>query len=64
MEDIRYANIGIAVGIVIAVAGVLAFKDSNEGAMQVVALVGLLTGLFVALALGERAKRRSGKHVQ
>lgn len=58
MESIRYGNIGIGVAAIIIVAGVLVFKDSSEGAMQVSALVGAFTGLAVALILMDRAERR------
>jgi uncharacterized membrane protein YdjX (TVP38/TMEM64 family) len=64
VEGFRYANIGIAVGTVIIAGGVLAFKDSSEAAMQVVAMVGLFTALAVALTLTDRARRRKDKRTQ
>lgn len=60
MEGIRYANIGIAVGIAITLAGVLVFRNSSEAAMQAVAMVGLLVALAVSQILNDRAKRRKG----
>lgn len=64
MDGIRYANIGIAVGVLIVVAGVLAFKDSSEAAMQLTALVGFFSALGVSNALQERARRRRRKGSQ
>lgn len=64
MKGIRHANIGIAVGSAIMIAGVLAFKDSSEAAMQAMALVGLFTALAVADVLGTRARRRDKKRAQ
>lgn len=64
MEGVRYANIGIAVAAAIAIAGVLIFKNSNEAAIQVVALVGLFIGLAVAEGLNSRATRRNEKRTQ
>lgn len=63
MDGIRYANIGIAVGMVIVVAGVLVFRHS-EGALQAVGLIGMFVGLAVALCLYERADRRNKRHTQ
>lgn len=64
MEGIRYANIGIAVGVLIVVAGVLAFNDSSEAAMQLTALVGFFSALGVSNALQEWARRRRRKGSQ
>ncbi len=64
MEGIRYANIGMLVGIAIIIGGVLVFKDSSEAAMQAVAMIGFFTGLGVALTLGGRAKRRRRESAQ
>lgn len=58
MEWVRYANIGIAVGVTILVIAVLVFRNSSEAAMQAVALVGMFIGLGVALFLEERARKR------
>lgn len=64
MEGLRYANIGIAVGVAIIVAGVLIFKDSSEAAMQAVALFGFFAAFVVFHFLDERAKRRGTKEPQ
>lgn len=62
MDLARYMRIGLAVSISIMLAGVLAFHDSNEAAMQAVAMVGLFTGLGVAMFLeGRDRKRRTGR---
>ncbi len=58
MEWVRYANIGIAVGVTILAIAVLVFRNSSEAAMQAVAMVGMFIGLGVALFLDERAKKR------
>jgi FtsH-binding integral membrane protein len=60
----RYMNIGLGVSMAIIVAGVVAFKDSSEAAMQAVALVGMFAGLALGLWLDTRAQRRSGKRAQ
>jgi hypothetical protein len=60
IDDIRFANIGIAVTLVIAVAGSLVFHRT-EAAMQASALVGIFVGLAVTLILLERAHPRKGK---
>ena len=58
MEWVRYANIGIGVGVTIMVIGVLIFRSSSEAAMQATAMVGMFIGLGVALFLDERARKR------
>jgi hypothetical protein len=64
VEGIRYANMGIAVGTAIIVAGVLLFKDSSEAAMQAVAMVGFFAALAVYLVLDVRAQRRKKNRAQ
>jgi FtsH-binding integral membrane protein len=64
MGTMRYMNIGLGVCMAIIVAGVVAFKDSSEAAMQAVALVGMIVGLALGLWLDTRAQRRSGKGAQ
>ena len=64
MGTMRYMNIGFAVGMAIIIAGVLAFKDSSEAAMQGVALLGMLVGLALGLWLDTRAKRSAEKRPQ
>lgn len=64
MGTMRYMNIGLGVCVAIIVAGVIAFKDSSEVAMQAVALLGMIIGLTLGLWLDTRAQRRSGKRAQ
>jgi hypothetical protein len=64
MGTMRYMNIGLAVGTAIIIAGVLAFKDASEAAMQGVALVGMFVGLALGLWLDTRAKHRVEKRSQ
>jgi hypothetical protein len=64
MNGLRYANIGIAVGMTIIIAGVFAFKDSSETAMQAIAMVGFFSAFAVFHFLDERARRRERKRVQ
>ena len=58
MELAPYIRIGLAISISIMLIGVLVFHDSNEAAMQAVAMVGLFTGLGIALFLQDRAPKR------
>ncbi len=55
MGTMRYMNIGLGVCFAIIVAGVVAFKDSSEAAMQAVALLGMIIGLVLGLWLDTRA---------
>jgi hypothetical protein len=64
VEWVRYGNIGIAVGVLITIAGVLAFRNSSEAALQAVAMIGWFTGLAVALLLDARARRRKNGQPQ
>lgn len=64
MGSMRYMNIGLAISITIVIAGVVAFRNSNEAAMQAVALVGMIIGLAVGLGLDTRAQRRNDKRAQ
>jgi FtsH-binding integral membrane protein len=64
MGTMRYMNIGLGVTVTIIVAGVVAFRNSSEAAMQAVALVGMIVGFAVGLWLDTRAQRRSGKRAQ
>lgn len=64
MELAPYIRIGLAISISIMSIGVLVFHDSSEAAMQAVAMVGLFTGLVVALFLQERAAKRRERDPQ
>jgi hypothetical protein len=61
MNDIHYANIGIALGLTVAIAGALIFGPSNEAAMQASGLIGFLVGIFTIVLLVDRAQRRREK---
>ena len=62
--SIRHANIGIAVGATILIAGVLAFRNSSEGVLQAIALVSMFCALAVAQGLDERERRRKRRRSQ
>lgn len=64
MGGLRYANIGIGVGMAIILTGVLVFRNTSEAAMQVVAMIGFISAFVVFHGLDERAKRRKGKDPQ
>jgi FtsH-binding integral membrane protein len=64
MGTMRYMNIGLGVAVAIVIAGVIAFKDSSEAAMQAVTLVGMFVGLGLGFWLDIRAQRRKGKGAQ
>jgi predicted MFS family arabinose efflux permease len=63
-QSIHYANIGIAVGAAVTVAGVFVLRGLGEGALQFVGLAALFSALAVYLALQERARRGRGKRPQ
>lgn len=60
-RGVRYANIGIAVSVLIVAAGVLLFRNSSEAAMQATAMIGFIVGLGVYRYLDERAQRPRSK---
>jgi hypothetical protein len=64
MSGFRQANIGVAVGLSIALAGVILFRGSSEAAMQAVALAGFVVAIAVIAYLDERTKRRGGNRAQ
>lgn len=64
MENLRYANIGIAVCVAITISGVLIFKDSGEAALELVGFVSFVSALAVFLILSERARRRKERRLQ
>lgn len=63
-QSFRYANIGIAVGAAILFCGVLIFRHAGDGALQAVAVVGLIATFAVTNLLDERARRRRKKRSQ
>jgi len=64
MGGLRYANIGLAVSMVVLVGGVLIFRHSGDGALGAVALATFFTAFGVYHYLDERAKRRDRERVQ
>ncbi len=64
MGSMRYMNIGLAVAMTIVIAGVVAFRNSSEAAMQATVLVAMFVGLALGLWLDTRAQRRSSKRAQ
>jgi uncharacterized membrane protein len=59
VERLRFANIGIVIGAVIAVLGVVIFRGSGEAALQLVGFASFATSLAVYMALDEWARRRN-----
>jgi hypothetical protein len=57
MGGLRYANIGLAVGVAILVSGSILFRNAGEGALKAVALVGFISAFVVFHTLDEWAKR-------
>jgi hypothetical protein len=57
-QAIRYANIGIGVGTLIAVVGAFALRGLGEGALQATSLTALFGALAVYHVLQERARRK------
>ena len=64
MGGLRYANIGIAVGLAIIFGGAFVFRDSGDTALQVVGAVGFVSAFVVYHTLDERAKGRSRRDSQ
>jgi hypothetical protein len=58
MGGVKYANIGLAVGISILVVGSFLLKDAGEGALQGLMLVAFVVTFTVYHGLDERNKRR------
>jgi hypothetical protein len=63
-QSIRYANIGIGVGTLIAVIGVLALRDLGEDALQLVGLAAFFSAFAVYRILDERSRRRRDRRSQ
>jgi uncharacterized membrane protein YfcA len=64
LERLRNANIGIAVGVTIAVVGAVAFRHSGEAALQLVGFLALVAALAAFMILDERDMRRKEKRPQ
>jgi hypothetical protein len=59
LPGLRYANIGIAVAVVILVVGAILLKNAGEGALQGLCLGAFISCFAVYGFLDERARRRS-----
>jgi hypothetical protein len=57
----RYANIGVAVGILILIGGAIAFGTEDEGPLYAVVILAYIATFVVYHGLDERNKRRSGR---
>lgn len=64
MENLRYANIGIAVAAVILGGGAILFRNAGEEALQAVGLIGFFSAFAVFHGLEGWAKRRERKRSQ
>jgi len=64
MGGLRYANIGLAVSMVVLVGGVLIFRNSGDGPLGAVALATFFTAFGVYHFLDERDKRRKGRRTR
>jgi cyanate permease len=60
----RNANIGVAVAAVIIFGGGFLLRHAGEGALQLVGLMALISGIAVHNILEERDKRRRRKRTQ
>jgi len=57
-QSVRYANIGIGVGTLIAFVGAFTLRGLGEDALHLVGLAAFFGGLAVYFALEERARKR------
>jgi hypothetical protein len=60
----RSANIGLAVAAIVIFGGAFLLRNAGEGALGLVGLAGLISGVAVHNILEEREKRRLGKRAQ
>ena len=60
--DLKNPHIALAVSTVVVVIGAVLFHDDGEGAMQLVALVGLVVMFGTLFALDARDDRRQKRH--
>ncbi|HVY77138.1 MAG TPA: hypothetical protein VG898_01375 [Solirubrobacterales bacterium] len=61
MDDIRQANIGIAVGAVIMFVGAFIFRNAGDGALQLVGAASFIATFAVYFTLQARMDKRSGR---
>jgi hypothetical protein len=64
MDDLRQANICILVAAVIAVVGVLVFRNAGDAALQLVGMAALIGAFVVHCVLDELTLRRNKKRAQ
>lgn len=64
MDDLRQANIGIAVGATVMVVGAFLFRNSGEVALQLVGIASFVSAFAVYFVLLGRAERRDEKESQ
>jgi hypothetical protein len=57
-QSIRYANIGLAVSMIVLIGGTVIFRNSGDGALGAVALATFFTAFGVYHYLDERDRRR------
>jgi hypothetical protein len=58
---LRYAHIGLAVGLMVLGAGLLLFRNAGDEARQAMALVSFVVTFAVYHGLDERNKRRQDR---
>jgi hypothetical protein len=57
-RSIHYANIGLAVSMVVLIGGTVVFRNAGDGALGAVGLATFFTALGVYYYLDERDRRR------
>jgi hypothetical protein len=58
MGGVKYANIGLAVGMAVLVIGVVLLREAGEGALRALGLASFVVTFVVYHGLDERDKRR------
>lgn len=64
MDDLRQANIGIAVGVTVMIVGVFIFRHSGEAALQLVGVVSFVSAFAAYFILQGRVDKRNEKNSQ
>jgi len=59
-RSVHYANIGLAVSMVVLIGGTLIFRNSGDGALGAVGLATFFTAFGIYSFLDERDRRREG----
>jgi hypothetical protein len=62
-REIRHANLGIVTAAIVLLVGVIVFKDSGDGALEIVGLSAFVVALVVSHtlnAISDRRERREG----